>query len=100
MNLNPGIGPDSIHISEEDMERAQCSTKPKKPLYCIAYTERKGRKLVGQKLYVHANSIEEARLQYFQSELPTTLVQRDIVGIAPVIGYFVNDKHGNDLSVD
>jgi len=56
----------------------------------------------GDFLYVHASDAGDARLQYFQSNDPEVLQRRHvrIEGVAPVIGYFVNDAHGDDLSVD
>ena len=101
MNSNPRIeDPADFHISEEELEKSRNSTKPKKPLWCICYEEKVRGKLVGQKVYVHADSEGDARLQYFYSEPPKTLRQRNIVAVARVLGYFVNDNHGEDLSVD
>lgn len=99
MNSNPRIE-DEVHISEEEMEKSLKSTKPKKPLWCICYEEKVRGVLKGHKVYVHADTEGEARLQYFYSEPPKKLRQRNIVGVARVIGFFVDDNHGESLSVD
>ena len=50
-------------------------------------------------LYLHAMDAGDARLQFFASE-PTKMHKRmNIVGIAPVIGYHVNDDNGDALEV-
>ena len=89
---------DEVHITEEGLHNR--SSEPKKPLYCIAYEEREGTTWKGHKLYVHADSVEDARLQYLYSEPPKRLRQRNVVGVARIIGYFVNDSKGENLSVD
>lgn len=104
MNSNPRIGdPADFHISEEALEKSRNSTQPKKPLWCIAYTDRiRPGVLKGGMLYVHADDQGDALKQYLFSECNTPLEklrQREIVGVARVIGYFVNDNHGEDLSV-
>lgn len=47
--------------------------------------------------YLHADSIPHARAQFCYRE-PNRRVSR-IVGVAPVIGYYVEDKEGKILSV-
>jgi hypothetical protein len=80
--------------------------KPKKPLYCIAFTYRMPipgttkKKWVSDKLYVHADDAGEARLIFFRSENPRTQREINITGIAPAIGMFVEDNHGEVLSAD
>lgn len=73
-----------------------------KVLYAIAYmfTPRPG-VWKGDFLYVHAEDAGEARLIYLRSEDPEMLQKKNvtITGVAPVIGYFVNDEHGESLSV-
>ncbi len=73
----------------------------KKPLYCIAYTwwSIKRKKWVAEKLYMHADSAGDARVMFMNSEAPETHRRINIVGVAPVIGYFVHDNHGDKLSV-
>jgi hypothetical protein len=91
MDPNPGITP-----------------KPKKPLYCIAFTYRTPipgsnpprKKWVSDKLYVHANDAGEARLIFLRSENPKTMREINITGVAPAIGMFVEDNHGEVLSAD
>ncbi len=50
-------------------------------------------------LYLHAASDGDARWQFLNSESPATMRHMRIVGVAPVLGYLVNDNHGEDLSV-
>lgn len=77
-----------------------------KKLYAIAYEYRleyvvngeKRRKWVPEIDYLHAIDDGDARLQYLQSEPPSVMRETRIVGVAPVIGYFVNDSHGDDVS--
>ncbi len=67
----------------------------------VAYTARNGqrrRKWVPEIEYLHAIDEGDARLQYFQSEVPQVMHETRIVGVAPVIGYHVNDNHGDDVS--
>jgi hypothetical protein len=99
MNLNPGIGADDVHISEEAMEQSLRSTAPKKPLWCIAYEEVIKGKLTGDFLYVHATDAGDAMWQYLASDPGPVLRKRRIVGVSQVIGYFVHDNHGDELSV-
>jgi len=75
------------------------STKPKKILYCIAYNLwSQGNVWVPQKDYTHAVDVGEARWTFFQ-DLQSNRKRVIIVGIAPVLGYFVDDNHGDKLSV-
>ncbi len=80
--------------------------KPKKQLYCIAFTFRQPipgstkKRWVSDKLYVHADDAGEARLIFFRSENPRTMREINITGIAPAIGMFVEDNHGEKLSAD
>lgn len=76
-------------------------------LYCIAYEYRVN--LVSRRdhatihnwkadfLYLHATSDSDARGQFFSSQSPHLHMR--IVGVAPVLGYFVDDEHGENLSV-
>jgi hypothetical protein len=78
-----------------------------KTLYAIMYEKRvvyyrgreRRRKWVPGSEYLHAKDLEDARLQYFNSEAPKVMQEVRIVGIAPVIGYHVNDNHGDDITV-
>lgn len=84
--------------------RLQCpnrvKTDTKKTLYCICYEYRITPGVWGcDKLYMHGDNIEEVRLQYFRSNTPETMRHIRIVGIAPAIGYFVDDTKGNELSL-
>jgi hypothetical protein len=79
------------------------ATEPEKKLYAIAYEYRLGRgrnrKWCADIDYLHATDAGDARLQYLNSEPPQVMREVRIVGIAPVLGYFVNDNHGEKLSV-
>jgi len=67
-------------------------------LYAIAYEYRSSRNTwLPEFLYLHAVNDADARLQFFHSQSPHLYMR--IVGIAPVLGYLVNDSHGEDLSV-
>ncbi len=100
----------SAHEFEDDYSctahrRVNCcpgevGRKEKRLLYAIAYEYRVKRgKWVPDMDYLHANDAGDARWWFFQSEPPETFRQVNVVGVAPVIGYFVNDNHGEDLSV-
>ncbi len=70
-----------------------------KKLYAIAYEYRVARgKWLPEIDYLHAVDDGDARLQFFLSETPEVMRETRVVGIAPVIGYFVNDNHGDDIS--
>jgi hypothetical protein len=72
-----------------------------KQLYAIAYMYlvRPG-EWKGDFLYVHAVDADDARLQYYRSNDPDMLQRRrvQITGVAPVIGYFADDEHGDNCS--
>ena len=75
-------------------------TKDGKRLYAIAYEYRVRRgKWVPEIDYLHATDDGDARLQFFQSESPAIMRETRIVGIAPVIGHYVHDNHGEAVSV-
>ena len=50
-------------------------------------------------IYLHAKDDGDARIQFFQSESQVKWRHMRIVGIAPVIGFHVNDSKGDNLSV-
>ena len=73
-----------------------------KALYAIAYMYRPRPGVwKGDFLYVHAESADDARLQYFQSNDPDMMSKMHVVitGVAPVIGYHAHDDNGDKLSV-
>lgn len=88
-----------------DHHRVNCCPKDvgrvdKRLLYCIAYEYRVKRGVWRPELdYLHANDANDARWWFFQSESPQVFRQVRVVSVAPVVGYFVNDNHGEDLSV-
>ena len=69
-----------------------------RPLYAIAYElYRKGQIQKAGIEYVHADSTAHARNQYcFQYPNRRT---HKIIGVAPVVGYHVDDNHGELLHV-
>ncbi len=72
-----------------------------KILYCLAFTywDDIQKRWIGDKEYTHASNIEEARLTFYRSEDARVIRKRNIVGVAPVVGYHVLDKTGQELSV-
>ena len=74
-------------------------TKSGKILYSIAYNylEAKTKNWIPALLYLHAEDIEDARLQFFRGE--TEHARMNVVGIAPVIGYFAEDDNADVVSV-
>lgn len=70
-------------------------------LYAICYNRRVGLNTwIPETMYIKALSQGDARLKFFRSESPVTMLQQfDVIAIAPVIGYNVNDKLGNKVSV-
>lgn len=76
-------------------------TDKSQTLYCRAFTflDVRTGKWIGEREYTHAASIEDARLTFWRSENEKTMRRINVVGVAPVIGYFVNDTKGDELSV-
>jgi hypothetical protein len=75
-------------------------TTTKRKLYCIAYEFKVSPGVWdADMVYMHGDTAEEIRLQFFRSNAPELMREIRIVGIAPVIGYFVEDKQGEVLSV-
>ena len=84
--------------------KTQCpnriKTDTKRTLYCICYEYRIRPGVWGcDKLYMHGGNAGDVRLQFFRTDAPETMRHIRIVGIAPAIGYFVDDKKGNELSL-
>ena len=67
----------------------------KKPLYAVAIERWNGRAWIAEMHHTHANSDTEARAQC--SHLGG---RYRIVSAAPVVGWFVEDAHGEKLSAD
>lgn len=66
-------------------------------LYAIAYEYKRGLNTwVPEFMYMHATSDGDARVQFFSSQSPHLHMR--IVGIAPVLGFLVDDKHGEELT--
>lgn len=90
-----------IKLGDEHYQsRVLKQTESGKFLFAIAYEYRIKPGVWGADfVYLHAADAADARLQFFASE-PTSLHKHmRVVGIAPVVGYQVNDNHGDDLTV-
>lgn len=74
---------------------SQEKTTTKKPLFAVAFRARKKRSWNIHIEYLHAVDVEEARV-LFTAGNSMMLVKRrmKIIGIAPAIGFFVEDKQG------
>ncbi len=68
-------------------------------LYAVAYEKPQRGKWVPEIDYLHGISAGEARWWFCQSDSPQVMSRIRIVGVAPVIAYFANDEHGDDVSV-
>jgi hypothetical protein len=76
-------------------------------LYCISYNElNKARYIKNKQIvwelkfhYLHATDMQNARYEFIMSRPNKSIQGFDIVGIAPVIGYHVEDNKGDKLSV-
>ncbi len=71
----------------------------KRQLYCAAYETLVNDVLTANKEYMHAESVQDATNQFWNGRIEADNVVR-LVGVAPVIGYFVQDNAGRKLSVD
>jgi len=73
----------------------------KRRLFCAAFeTNVLGRPdtIVANKEYYHAVDVDDATAQFYNGHPPSDCVIR-LVGVAPVIGFFVLDAKGEKLSV-
>ncbi len=80
-------------------------------LYCIAYethqpktcqaclTRRGIHTWVPDMEYTHAEDISAARLTFYHSQMDGVMRETRTVGVSEVVGYFVEDNKGNNLSV-
>jgi len=68
--------------------------KPTQKLYCAAFMVKTPKGWEADMLYMHHESVEDARLEFFRSE--TRVVRQ--VQIAPVVGWFADDAHGDKVS--
>lgn len=81
---NPGI---------EDKDRLEI-------MYCAKYWVIRARKPpVLTEAIFHAKDDGDARLKFYRSETSRKMRKVQLVGIAPVIGYLVDDNHGDKLTV-
>jgi hypothetical protein len=93
------------HFSCVEHKRVRCCPEvvgvaDTRLLYAVAYMwKKKGSKTWERSIdYLHAHDAADARWWFFQSENPSVFRRVQLVGIAPVIGYFVDDAHGEALS--
>jgi hypothetical protein len=66
----------------------------RRKLYCVCYETRKGSTIQTHKEYLHAETEVEARKNFWASHGDEVT---HVVGIAPAIGFFVKDNHGEKL---
>lgn len=66
----------------------------KRPLFAIAFIL-KGASI--QFEYLHAENVNHARIQFCAAH--PNRVKFHIIDIAPAVGYYVHDNHGDVLSV-
>ena len=71
----------------------------KRKLYCAAFETVVDGVLTANKEYMHAESVEDATGQFWNGRIAADNVVK-LVGVALVIGYFVQDDQGRKLSVD
>jgi len=73
-------------------------TNEKKCLYAVAVERyRRGSLVAAGIRYMHADSIAHAKNQYCYAH-PNRRTHR-VISVGPVIGYYVDDKDGKELSV-
>lgn len=71
----------------------------KRKLYCAAFETLVNGVLIANKEYMHAVDEADATGQFWNGRIAADNVVR-LVGVAPAIGYFVQDNAGRKLSVD
>ncbi len=71
----------------------------KRRLYCAAFETLVDGVLTPNKEYMHAVDDQDATAQFWNGRIKADNVTK-LVGVAPVIGYFVQDTQGRKLSVD
>lgn len=70
----------------------------KRKLYCVAFeTPTADGGIEANKQYFHAIDLADANHQFRESHRGVPIIR--IVGVAPVIGFFINDSKGDKLSV-
>jgi hypothetical protein len=68
----------------------------RRKLYCACYENIRGKDIEPRKQYLHAVTEDEARHYFWAQHNPTVT---HLVAIAPVIGFFAEDKDGKNLIV-
>lgn len=71
----------------------------KRKLYCACYETLVNGVLMANKEYMHALDEQDATAQFWNGRIAADNVTK-LVGVAPAIGYFVQDTAGRKLSVD
>lgn len=72
----------------------------KEIMYCAKYWVReKGKAPRFTECVFHATDEGDARVRFWRSENERKFRRIQLVGLAPVVGYLVNDNHGDDLTV-
>jgi hypothetical protein len=73
----------------------------KRKLYCAAYETYPddSTKIITHKEYLHAESDQDAKIQFWNGRLTSEKARINLIGIAPVIGFFVMDDQGRKLEV-
>lgn len=71
----------------------------KRKLFCAAYEKIIEGKIKAFKEYMHAEDVNEARKNFLAGHCNDIIPVSNIVGIARVIGYIVQDDKGEKLSV-
>jgi hypothetical protein len=69
----------------------------RRKLYCACYETKRGDSLATHKEYLHAVDDEEAKKFFWLTHGPEVT---NLVGIAPVVGFFAEDKTEKKLLVD
>lgn len=101
MLIRMGEGRRKGFADAADEEGQQTPSTEKRPLFCIAVDEPW---VVDEPLqfhYRHAENAHLARVQFilFQENKGHPFHTYTIIEVARVVGYFVNDSHGDALSV-
>ncbi len=68
----------------------------RRKLYCACYEDIQGKDITAEKRYLHAVTEDEARCYFWAQHNPATT---HLVAIAPVIGFFAEDKDAKKLIV-
>lgn len=70
----------------------------RRKLHCAAFETIQDGKVIPHKEYLHAESIQEATAAFWAGHPPSDKITK-LVGVAPVIGFYVLDNEGKKLTV-